>query len=529
MTGPHKRMIYFGMLCIAATTMAGVATYWLGKEQARLESQLERDTRIKAQALADRWVQAIEATQTAIMTDLRVRFVNGSMEDLFAYRDARPEIRNVFVWEPLKGATATLPGQQISLDETRFLQRFQGLFSTDSSFGRTRVADQAQVSATNVAFEVETFGWVVWYWEDQFSWLGWIMQPGMDTRVIGVELESFYVLSVALSRQELASKDQVLYRLIDQKGSVFHQTGMAQAGETPLLELPMGKALPGWTLQASMSGAVGLTSDLFVWSARIVLILLTLAVIFGAWVLQSQANREFRDARQKTNFVANVSHELKTPLTSICMYAEMLQSGRVEDEGKKKHYLDVIVQQTQRLTRLVNNVLSFGRLEQGRERFHLRALNLKDVTAGILTTQLPRIKEAGATLEMTLASVVAIVDEDAFSQVLLNLLDNALKYGVDAEGRCRVEVELTDTGKMAVLRLSDFGPGVPPSLQKAIFDKFFRGDDSLTRKRDGSGIGLSIAKLLIEGMGGTLGYQAQQGYGASFVVALPKDFQKSEV
>jgi signal transduction histidine kinase len=226
------------------------------------------------------------------------------------------------------------------------------------------------------------------------------------------------------------------------------------------------------------------------------------------------------DAMQKTTFVSNVSHELKTPLTSIRMYAELLGEDRIKDPAKQKRYLDVIIAESQRLTRLVNNVLDFSRLEQGRKKYHLIDLELSDFFNQTIEAHRLRIQQAGLELkdEIDEDQAIAQIDRDAIEQVILNVLDNAIKYAADGG-----EVLITGnrTKNWYEMRIKDRGPGVPAIHQEKIFEKFHRVDDSLTAKQPGTGLGLSIARRILRDLSGDLRYEPREGGGSCFVIRIP--------
>ena len=159
------------------------------------------------------------------------------------------------------------------------------------------------------------------------------------------------------------------------------------------------------------------------------------ALLLGGSVLLIQVRRNSLEAVRKTTFVSNVSHELKTPLTTIRMYGEMLGDGIVKDETKKKGYLETIISESQRLTRLVNNVLDFGRLERGEKTYNREEIVLGSAVENILETQRLRLESAGLELEWVDDSqgAMAKLDPDALEQVLLNLLDNLVKYAADGK------------------------------------------------------------------------------------------------
>ena len=232
------------------------------------------------------------------------------------------------------------------------------------------------------------------------------------------------------------------------------------------------------------------------------------------------AKRNMLDARQKTSFVSNVSHELKTPLTSIRMFAELLLERRVRDKDKKNKYLGIIVSESRRLTRLVNNVLDFSRLEQGKKKYNMEAVDMVSFLMELVEFHKPRIKDADMEYHINIPDrdIIISTDRDALEQVILNLMDNAIKYA-DTGGEISLSMEADE--KEVEIRIEDRGPGIPDTHRNKIFDKFHRVDDSLTATKQGSGLGLSIAKRMMEDIGGGLFYMPRQGGGSCFTVKIP--------
>jgi signal transduction histidine kinase len=202
------------------------------------------------------------------------------------------------------------------------------------------------------------------------------------------------------------------------------------------------------------------------------------------------------------------------------MYAELLSEARVSDDTKRGRYLGVIVKESERLTRLVNNVLDFSRLEQSRKQYHPVELDLAATVDAVLENQSVRLREAGLELKREYAQEPILVhtDRDALEQVLLNLIDNAVKY---ASAGGELTVQLETRGRHAHLHILDRGPGIPTRHARRIFDKFHRVDDSLTASQPGSGLGLSIARRLLQDQHGDLRYRPRANGGTCFTVSLP--------
>ncbi|MBI5691268.1 MAG: HAMP domain-containing histidine kinase [Verrucomicrobia bacterium] len=365
-------------------------------------------------------------------------------------------------------------------------------------------------------------GWKAFEVEGRWHIIGWV-QPVAGGEVRGVELrwqELVQRLGAALPASALSGEGLALR---DARGRVVHQVGAVQAEVAPVARLPLAVGiLPGWEVAAYLApGYDSLPSAGFASLGILLVGLFMIAILAGGYLLLWQARNSEAEAQQKTSFVANVSHEFKTPLTTIRLYSELLEQGRVRDPEQGREYLRTIGRETQRLARLVNNALDFSRLEQGRKRYVRENLNLAAELGRLLDTLAPRVAEAGLSLERDLANADLSVatDRDALQQIVTNLVDNACKYA--AEGRVvAVAAGRREKGGVEV-RVADRGPGVPTEQRERIFEKFHRVDETLTAERTGTGLGLSIARQLARGLGGDLRCAARHGGGAEFVLELP--------
>lgn len=226
---------------------------------------------------------------------------------------------------------------------------------------------------------------------------------------------------------------------------------------------------------------------------------------------------EMRLARRKTTFVANVSHELKTPLTSIRLFAEMLQSGRLKDEEKRRDYLRTMVSEAERLSRLVENVLSFSR--DGGGTSSLEPLDLAELARETALQMNPGLSGNGFTCSFSAdGPAVVLGDPGALRQVVMNLLSNAEKYS--GQGR-EIQVRCVRDRGQAVVEVMDRGPGITQSHRGRVFQEFFRGDDSLTASKSGAGLGLYIARTIARRHGGDVSYAPREGGGSVFSLAIP--------
>ena len=355
--------------------------------------------------------------------------------------------------------------------------------------------------------------------------LGWVEMPAAG-EVRGVEVELAALIARLAGGLPAVAGTGEGYLLRDERGRVMHQAGRVPAeGDEPVARLPVTEnALPGWEVVAFLDApdvaGDGGGAGFFAFGSLLVATL-GVAILAGGSLLLRQARRSEAEAAQKTSFVANVSHEFKTPLTTIRLYSELLEQGRVADPERQAEYLRTIGRETQRLARLVGNALEFSRLEQGRKNFQPVSLDAGAALGRLLDTHAPRLVEAGLRVERRLPAepLRLTTDQDALEQIVLNLLDNAAKY---AAGGGEVTVELAPRpGGGAAVRVLDRGPGVPAAHRERIFDKFHRVDEALTAEQSGTGLGLSIARQLARGLGGDVRCEPREGGGAVFILELP--------
>ncbi|MDQ5978435.1 MAG: two-component system, OmpR family, phosphate regulon sensor histidine kinase PhoR [Verrucomicrobiota bacterium] len=355
--------------------------------------------------------------------------------------------------------------------------------------------------------------------------LGWMEMP-TDGEMRGVEVELAALIARLAGGLPAVTGAGEGYLLRDERGRVMHQAGRVPTdGAEPAVRLPVAEgALPGWEVVAFLEQPPGESSDGgsgFFLFGSLLAATLGVAILAGGSLLLRQARRSEAEAAQKTSFVANVSHEFKTPLTTIRLYAELLEQGRVAGEEKRADYLRTIGRETQRLARLVGNALEFSRLEQGKKKFDLAPLDAGAALGRLLDTHAPRLAEAGLRVERRLPgeTLTLSTDRDALEQIVLNLLDNAAKYA-SSGGEVTVEAAPRPGGGTTV-RVLDRGPGVPAAHRERVFEKFHRVDDALTAEQAGTGLGLSIARQLARGLGGGLRCEPREGGGAAFILELP--------
>jgi signal transduction histidine kinase len=244
--------------------------------------------------------------------------------------------------------------------------------------------------------------------------------------------------------------------------------------------------------------------------------------LFGGHLLWRDTRRETRMAELRSQFVSSVSHELKTPLTGIRMFAETLQMRGMSDPEIHSEYLETIVNETERLTRLLNNVLDFSKIERGQKNYHMQSATLSGVLDAVTRTMRFPLSEQGFDLRMDIAGDIPPmnIDRDAIEQAILNLVSNAMKYS----GESRViDLRLFSEGGNAKIRVTDRGLGIPAEEQKRIFEKFYRVPTPENRAISGTGLGLALVAHIAEAHGGSVEVESAVGQGSTFTIVLPID------
>ncbi len=250
------------------------------------------------------------------------------------------------------------------------------------------------------------------------------------------------------------------------------------------------------------------------------IIAVDLLLITGAFLTYRNAKRESELAKLKSDFVSNVSHELRTPLALIRMYAETLDMDRIKDERKKKEYYATIVSETGRLSRLVNNILNFSRMEAGRMPFALRSGNLNSVVTSSVEIWKEHLRTENVELVMDLAEGLPSVriDEEAIGEALMNLIDNAVKYGGEKKF---LGLATGTTNGRAFVRIEDHGIGIARKDSQKIFEMFYRSTERPKEGAHGSGVGLAIVRTIMQAHGGEAAVDSTPGKGSVFTLWFP--------
>ncbi len=407
-----------------------------------------------------------------------------------------------------KGGLAFPPATGNSEEERAFIERTRSLWSP-GTLGSARPRDVA----SDVIAPVHLRGVVSFFWGEGLNIVSWHRLP--DGRVVGVELDRARLLADVMTSLPSTEDEESRTELVDERGALLYVFGGANLAG-PLVERPLGEPFTGWTLRTHLPLSVTRGGRWAIWSTAgaVALVLVGVAVS-----VMRESGRALREASQRVSFVKQVSHELKTPLTNIRLYAELLEQsiGELNDEASEpaRAHLAVVVHESTRLSRMIANVLMFARSQREKPRLRRTPCVVDDVVAEVLSAFAPSFSSRGLKVEqLGAASARVVIDADVVGQVLGNLLSNAEKYGA---GGGVVEVQLEQVLPRTRIVVSDRGPGLPRADVERVFDAFVRLDNRLSEGVTGTGIGLTIARDLARLHGGEVRYlQSPSGIGAHF-------------
>lgn len=276
-----------------------------------------------------------------------------------------------------------------------------------------------------------------------------------------------------------------------------------------------------WTLQTGFGGqTIAAIADSSSRPQIALMAILALIMAAGIFFVAGAAAREVRVAELKSNFVASVSHDLKTPLALIQLFAETLELGRVRTPERAAEYYRIINGEAKKLTRLIENMLDFSRMEAGLRPYRQTPADLGDVTRDVVTRLQSQFEQGRFTVATVIEPGLPLVDIDtgAVQQAIENVLANAMKYSREERD---IEVAVERLPGHVGVRVTDHGIGIPRHLQRRVFRKFFRVDSALGGGPQGTGLGLAIVDHTMRGHGGTVSVQSEPGQGSTFTLAFP--------
>jgi signal transduction histidine kinase len=385
------------------------------------------------------------------------------------------------------------------------------------------------LSRFGIALEYGQSGWIPWFAGNRFCPIAWAKSKKSPGKIIGAEIETIAILSRLISLFPQKFPDYYRFELTDSHGKRAHGAGFKPKSEkdfekiSPVITIPVSPTIaPNWQIRGYIDPAYSPGGKGFAMASLLQIISLMLIIGAAGGILFYLVRREVLVAGQKTSFVANVSHELKTPLTSIRMYAEMLlaNSEKISREKQNK-YLSIVLTESERLSRLISNVLNFSRMEAGEKKYNPTQINLNELLIEITEAHSHAATGNGMEIKLELpeGELTAFMDRDSLIQIIQNLISNAFKYAKDGG---ELTISLKNFINTPIIEVMDRGNGIPVASRSRIFNKFYRCDNSLTAETKGSGLGLSIARGLIKDHGGDLTYSTRPGGGSIFRITIPR-------
>ena len=328
---------------------------------------------------------------------------------------------------------------------------------------------------------------------------------------------SVLIASPASMLQQAAGREEVRWAAVDGDGRLL--AGRREPGDHAIRTA--GESDLPWTLYFTAAPRVHngglLASQRFLLLGTAIMVLFLIA---GTYFIAKAIRREMEVARMQSNFVSAVSHEFRSPLTSMRQLSEILALGRVPSEERRHVYYETLVRETVRLQRLVESLLNFGKMEAGARQYRFQTVDAAALAREVAAEFQPQIAGVGRHIELSGEPSRCLIEADpeAMSVALRNLVDNALKYSPDEPN---VWVEWRPDHDFVAISVRDRGMGIPVSERKAIFRKFFRGSAAAAGNVKGSGVGLAMVRHIVSAHGGEIRVESEPGHGSTFTMLLP--------
>jgi signal transduction histidine kinase len=357
--------------------------------------------------------------------------------------------------------------------------------------------------------------------------LGYLFIPSKTAlpgrRVLAFEIDKTYVLTELFPRLpgRREAGESVRAGLYSEAGPLTPLPNAPPPAQALAVE-NLSEYFPWWSL--ALFDTRGKTIDQLVRREMrlygAVLLGIAIMILSGIVMTLRAATHEAETVRLRSDFVSNVTHELKTPLSLIRLFGETMESDQWTDDGKRREFSRIIARESRRLTYLIDNVLDFSKIDSGRREYVFEKGDLVKVISDTLEAYRFYLRDRGFEFDISLppSPVLISMDEDAIGQVLLNLLNNAEKYSGEQK---YIGVKMALHEDQVLITVEDKGPGIPPSDLKHIFEKFYRGGSGPAREVQGCGLGLTIVKSTIEGHGGHIRVESDLGRGSRFIITLP--------
>ncbi|HWD18536.1 MAG TPA: HAMP domain-containing sensor histidine kinase [Verrucomicrobiae bacterium] len=328
------------------------------------------------------------------------------------------------------------------------------------------------------------------------------------------------VADVLAGFRDVFTGTESTYRILDASGEFV--AGVAQPRGNPFTVAMLPAAFPGWKVELYFQGgdvfekAAQRQIAVYIWTGGLVILL----VLIAAGLATRAVSRQIRLNSMKNDFIATVSHELKTPLASMRVLVDTVLEGHVRDEAQAKEYLRMSARENERLSRMIDNFLTFSRMERNKKVFNLANVSPASMAEAALDSVRAKFAAQNCRLTVEIAQSLPAIpaDHDAIVTVLVNLLDNACKYTTQDK---QITLKVFTRDDALCFAVGDNGIGLARRHLRKIFDSFYQVDSSLARQAEGCGLGLSIVKFIVDAHHGRVTVESKPGAGSVFTVCLP--------
>ncbi len=517
------------LICLVLLTVLPLAIVsWLGVSRLKSQQQLfEQDY----QRLIEKNLHLYREQVNNEMVNLE-KYLLGKLQTLHDSQTGfqtlpqrEPLIRQVFSIDRYGVLQYPDSSGDISSQETFFLQRTRLLFKNLSFLETSKqrsdfVQSEKKRKFRKTQSEQSEYGWTQWYWEEGLHLLFW--KKNRDRSIVGIEVERIALTAKIIASLPEEAQERGKYTIYDNQDRPVYQWSFANQEEysKELVSINLFIPLSTWSIGFSAS-AVSISSALYNTQTIILYIVLGLFIIIFITVaiyFYRDSTRELQEAQQRVNFVNQVSHELKTPLTNIQLYSELLKEA-FDEEDEYASQLDVILSESQRLSRMINNILTFSKKQRSTLSLHKSEASVDTILKDLLSQLKIALEKRGIkTIDCKFnADMPVLIDVDAVRQISANIIGNVEKYATSG-GYLGIVTSQNERGVTIII--SDKGPGIPEIHREKIFKPYHRIKNSLNEGVSGTGIGLTIARDLARMHGGDLCLQNMDN-GCSFSCYLP--------
>ena len=456
-----------------------------------------------------------------------------------------PYILNIYIADKDQNILYPSLTQNLSATESVFLKDIQVISHNPSLFREQKEIAQNtdnryaavskklfSMSRSRQTTEIQEQAWITWYQQRNLQHIFWFKDT--QKRLYLLSLDRIKILSelIALLPDKNPSShllQDTSIQLSNSNNELIYEWGDYPVVNEQSIDLMLSYPLSSWKLSWY---AKNLSENSFQikWSLLIIAIFASILMFGIMFLFYREYNQEIRQAQQRVNFVSQVSHELKTPLTNIRMYAELLETRIESDEqsqqeSKSQHFLSVIINESQRLSRLIENVLSFAKVQKESFKINKSKANVDEIIDNVVLSFSPIFKQKKLSVQFSAnASEPVNIDAHLLEQILNNLFSNIEKYA--SQGK-KIDIHSSQTKQKIRIEIQDYGPGIKKAEQNKIFNPFYRSNTKITEGVSGTGIGLTISQQLAKLHGGKLSYKNVPN-GACFVIELEAFSQTQE-